>query len=444
LLLPEVTGVSIDTRSLTAGQLFVALPGTRCDGHDHLGPAQENGAVAAVVAQRNPAITLPQIVLGDVGAALGCMAAAWRARFDLPVIGVTGSNGKTTTKEMIAAILAEWLRPEQRLATVGNFNNAIGVPLTLLRLRAHHRIAVIELGMNHPGEISLLAAMAMPTVGLVINAQREHQEFMHTVEAVAQENGAMLTSLPLDGYAVYPGDDRYTDIWDRLASTPHIVRFGQQPGLDVYCEAVHADGAGTRCKLVTSAGSAALSLRLLGRHNLHNALAATACSLAAGVPLSTVCAALSTFKPIAGRLQSHQMSDGTWVVDDTYNANPDSVRAAIDVLAQLPGPRLLVLGDMGEVGINGAAMHREVGEYARECGIEILLTLGAAAREAAAAFGPGAMACESVEAIVTALRSHVPCVVLVKGSRFMRMERVVKAFLGEADPARRSSACVLN
>jgi murE/murF fusion protein len=431
LLLPDATGVSIDTRLLTGGQIFVALPGARCDGHDHLAQAQASGAIAAVVARRVAGVSLPQLLLGDTRQALGRMGAAWRTRFDIPVIGVTGSNGKTTTKEMIATILAEWLGAEQRLATLGNFNNDIGVPLTLLRLRPHHRIAVIELGMNRPGEIAVLAAMAAPTIGLVINAQREHQEFMHSVAAVAQENGAVLAALPEDGYAVYPGDNHYTDVWERLARTPYVLRFGQQAGLDVYAEAVQVDGSGTRCQLITSAGEAELKLPVLGRHNLHNALAACACVLAAGVTLDVVCRALATFKAVAGRLQSYQLHDGTWVVDDTYNANPDSVRAAIDVLIQLPGPRLLVLGDMGEVGINGPALHREMGEYARQSGVEALLTMGAAAREAAAAFGPGAASCESVTEVVTTMRHQSPRVVLVKGSRFMRMERVVKAFIGE-------------
>jgi murE/murF fusion protein len=437
LLLPGVSAVSTDTRTIGTGQLFVALSGERYDGHHYLDQAQAQGAVAAIVAHPVPGAALPQLVLGDTRVALGRIGAAWRARFAIPVIAVTGSNGKTTTKEMISAILADWLGPEQRLATAGNLNNDIGVPLTLLRLRGQHQAAVIELGMNHPGEIGTLAAMAAPTVGLVNNAQREHQEFMHSVQAVAQENGAVLAALPPDGYAVYPGDDVHTDTWDGLSATPHILRFGLQAGLDVYADDVQADAAGTSCQLVTPAGSAPLTLPVPGLHSLRNALAAAACALAAGAPLASVCRALSAFKPVAGRMERHALSNGTLLLDDTYNANPDSVRAAIDVLAQLPAPRALVLGDMGEVGANGAAMHREVGEYARQRNIDLLLTLGTAARDSAAAFGSMGRVCENVEEIVTALRGKAARAVLVKGSRFMRMERVVKALLtgdGHAAP----------
>jgi murE/murF fusion protein len=429
LLLPCVSAVSTDTRTIGADQLFVALAGERFDAHDYLGQAQAQGAVAAVVARRIDGVRMPQLVLGDTRVALGRIGAAWRARFAIPVIAVTGSNGKTTTKEMISAILADWLGEPQRLATAGNFNNDIGLPLTLLRLRAHHQAAVVEVGMNHPGEIALLAAMAAPTVGLVNNAQREHQEFMHSVQAVAEENGAVLAALPENGYAVYPGDDAYTATWDGLSATPRVLRFGLQAGLDVYAEQVQADALGTRCQLVTPAGTAMLELTVPGMHNLRNALAAVACALAAGAPLASACRALAAFSPVSGRMQRHQLSDGTLLVDDTYNANPDSVRAAIDVLARLPAPRALVLGDMGEVGANGPAMHREVGEYARERGIDLFLSLGKAAGDAVTAFGPRARACESVEEIVTALRGETVRAVLVKGSRFMRMERVVKALL---------------
>ncbi|ALM86376.1 bifunctional UDP-N-acetylmuramoyl-L-alanyl-D-glutamate--2,6-diaminopimelate ligase MurE/UDP-N-acetylmuramoyl-tripeptide--D-alanyl-D-alanine ligase MurF [Bordetella sp. N] len=428
LALPQATGVSTDTRTLSEGQIFVALSGENFDGHNYLAQAQQAGARAAVVAHAVADTTLPQWVVGDTRAALCRIGATWRARFDLPVVGVTGSNGKTTTKEMIAAILAEWLGEDQRLATAGNYNNDIGVPLTLLRLRPQHRAAVIELGMNHPGEIAALAAMAAPTVGLVNNAQREHQEFMHSVEAVARENGAVLAALPEAGYAVYPGDDAHTGVWDAMTGTPRVLRFGLQAGLDVYAEAIERDVLSTRCRLVTPAGTAELTLPVPGLHNLRNALAAVACGLAAGAPLDAACRALANFSAVKGRMQRQQMSDGTLLVDDTYNANPDSVRAAIDVLAQLPAPRVLVLGDMGEVGANGPAMHEEVGAYARERGIDALFTLGEAAQASAAAFGPAAKACDSVEDIVMATRALKPAAVLVKGSRFMRMERVVKLY----------------
>ncbi|OZI77603.1 bifunctional UDP-N-acetylmuramoyl-L-alanyl-D-glutamate--2,6-diaminopimelate ligase MurE/UDP-N-acetylmuramoyl-tripeptide--D-alanyl-D-alanine ligase MurF [Bordetella genomosp. 12] len=428
LWLPYVSGVSTDTRSIAANQLFVALAGESFDGHHYLPQAQAAGACAAVVAHRVADTDLPQWVLGDTRQALGRLATAWRSRFVLPAVAVTGSNGKTTTKEMISAILADWQGEDHRLATAGNFNNDIGLPLTLLRLRASHRAAVFELGMNHPGEIALLAQMAQPSVALVNNAQREHQEFMHTVEAVARENGAVISALPDDGIAVYPGDDRYTVIWDALAGARRVLRFGLQPGLDVYAQDVRADLMGTLCRVVTPVGVAELSLPVPGEHNLRNALAAIACALAAGAPLASAIRALQGFAAVKGRMQRKEMSDGTLLIDDTYNANPDSVRAAIEVLAQLPGPRALVLGDMGEVGDNGPAMHREVGGYARDHGIDALFTLGDASRAAAAEFGAKARACASVDEVVAALRGLRPASVLVKGSRFMRMEQVVTAF----------------
>lgn len=428
LLLPQVPALSTDTRTIGADQLFLALSGDNFDGHDYLPKAESAGACAAVVARRVPSSGLPQLVLGDTRQALGRIGAAWRARHTLPLVAVTGSNGKTTTKEMIAAILAGWQGEAQRLATAGNFNNDIGVPLTLLRLRPQHRAAVLELGMNHPGEIAYLAEIAAPGVVLVTNAQREHQEFMHTVEAVARENGSAIAALPADGVAVYPGDEPYAPIWEELAGGRRVLRFGLQPGLEVYAEAVEADATGTRCQVVTPAGRAPLDLPVPGVHNLRNALAAIACGLAAGAPLDVALQALAGFSAVAGRMQRKPMADGTLLIDDTYNANPDSVRAAIDVLAQLPAPRALALGDMGEVGDNGPAMHREVGAYARERGIELLVTLGDASRLAAEEFGTQARACGSVEEVVAALHDAASASVLVKGSRFMRMERVVQGF----------------
>lgn len=428
LLLPQVKGVSTDTRRIGEGELFVALVGENFDAHNYLDQAEARGACAAVVAHAMPEARLPQLVLGDTRIALMRIGAAWRARFALPVVAVTGSNGKTTTKEMISAMLAEWQGEGNRLATAGNLNNDIGVPLTLLRLRPEHRAAVFELGMNHPGEIAQLAAIAAPTVTLVTNAQREHQEFMHSVEAVARENGAAISALPEYGVAVYPGDEPYSSIWDALAEPRRVLRFGLQPGLDVYAEQIIADVNATRCRVVTPVGVADLALPVPGLHNLRNALAAIASAIAAGAPLEGAVRALAGFSPVAGRMQHKSMSDGTLLIDDTYNANPDSVRVAVDVLARMAGMRILVLGDMGEVGDNGPAMHVEVGNYAREQGLDALITLGEASRAAAAAFGVGAHACASVDEVVAALRGLRPSCVLVKGSRFMRMERVVTAF----------------
>lgn len=428
-MLTRVTGVKIDTRKLVAGDLFVALPGERVDGHDYLAQAQAAGAVAAVVAHPVADVALPQLVLGDTRRALGILAAIWRARHNLPVVAVTGSNGKTTTKEMISAILAQWLGEAQRLASEGNLNNEIGVPLTLLRLRPSHRAAVVELGMNHPGEIAMLADWTRPSVALVNNAQREHQEFMGSVRAVAEENGQVLRYLPTDGVAVFPGDDAHADVWQDLAQNHRVIRFGLADGMDITARDIASDLLGTRFTLVTPFGAASLTLPVPGLHNVRNALAASACALAAGAPLHAVVEALGNFAAVKGRMQRHVLPDGRVLIDDTYNANPDSVRAAIDVLAQLPAPQILVLGDMGEVGNDGPAMHREVGQYAKEKGIGRLLTLGEASAGSAQAFGEHAHACDDVEDILRIISDAQGRSILVKGSRFMRMERVVQALM---------------
>lgn len=454
-----IHGVSTDSRSVAAGDLFIALVGEKFDAHDYVAAVAQAGAAAVVVQRPMDDVGVPQIVVSDTRVALARLAAAWRARYAIPVIGVTGSNGKTTTKEMIASILAAWHGEPARLATRGNLNNEIGVPLTLLRLTPTHQSAVVELGMNHPGEIAQLARIAAPTVGLVNNAQREHQEFMHTVEAVARENGAVIDHLPPDGVAVFPSDDPHTPIWTALAGARPCLRFGLDGAADVTATGIDMQAFDTRFTLVTPAGSAPVVLAAAGLHNVRNALAAAACALAIGAPLAKVADGLQAFAPVKGRMQRHALPSGGLLIDDTYNANPDSARAAIDVLASLPAPRVLVLGDMGEVGNDGPAMHREVGEYARARGIDALFALGDATRDTVAAFKGDAAVndaadasadgsanaagndtrrgvhADRVEDLAPAIRALRPASVLVKGSRFMRMERVVAALLAGTDPS---------
>ncbi|MDQ2820770.1 MAG: UDP-N-acetylmuramoyl-tripeptide--D-alanyl-D-alanine ligase [Pseudomonadota bacterium] len=423
-------GVSTDSRKLAAGALFVALRGDTFDAHDFLG--QIDG-VAAVVAERVPeGFTLPALIVPDTLAALGAIANQWRSQFAVPVIGVTGSNGKTTVKEMIASILAQAFGEEGRLATRGNLNNEIGVPLTLFRMTAAHQAAVIELGMNHPGEIARLSAIALPSIGMVNNAQREHQEFMHTVEAVALENGAVLQALPPHGVAVFPGDDEYTPLWHTLAACPTMT-FGLKPDeCDVSCVYVstgfgsdmQVDVAGLHGHHVT------IKLAAAGEHNVRNALAAIACTLAAGIDIDTIVRGLEAFQPVGGRLQKKQAVNGAVVIDDSYNANPDSVRAAIDVLASAPSPRILVLGDMGEVGTQGPQYHEEIGAYAQARGIDAVFATGPLARHLTAS---GAVHFDQFDELLAALDlklgSKSDATVLVKGSRFMKMERVVQHLL---------------
>jgi UDP-N-acetylmuramoyl-tripeptide--D-alanyl-D-alanine ligase len=381
---------------------------------------------------------LPALVVPDARIALGELATGWRAQFDLPVIAVTGSNGKTTVTQMIASILRAHAG-QHALSTQGNLNNDIGVPLTLFNLRDHHRIAVVELGMNHPGEIAGLARQAQATVALVNNAQREHQEFMGTVEAVAYENGAVLQALPPRGVAVFPADDPYTGIWQTLSGQRTQRTFAlssKEVPVDVCAAVVHWQSGAWQFTLKTPEGTAPVRLHIAGRHNVKNALAASACALAAGVPLAAVAQGLQAFEPVKGRSRAlvlaAQRGEIT-LVDDTYNANPDSVRAAIDVLAELPAPRLLVLGDMGEVGNQGPEFHAEVGAYAAERGIEAMYTLGDLCVHAAQAFGHAQHfeSMESLLAMVTQQISQFQSVV-VKGSRFMKMERVVESLQSQA------------
>ncbi|GKT13897.1 UDP-N-acetylmuramoyl-tripeptide--D-alanyl-D-alanine ligase [Acidovorax sp. SUPP2522] len=429
--------VHTDTRTLQAGDLFVALKGERYDANAFLADARKAGAAAAVAhGGLLDAAGLPGIEVPDTLAALGALAAGWRAQFRLPLIGVTGSNGKTTVTQMLAAVLQAWKGPAA-FATQGNFNNDIGVPLMLLRLNAAHEAAVIELGMNHPGEISYLAGLARPTVALVNNAQREHLEFMHTVQAVAEENGACLPALPADGVAVFPAGDAYTALWRQLAAGRRCVTFGAD-GADVRCTAARWEANTWHIRIETPQGGFDTTLRIAGMHNVTNALAATACAWAAGVPLDAVARGLSAFVPVKGRSRAFSVpQDGRVVtaVDDTYNANPDSMRAAIDVLAGLPGPRLLVLGDMGEVGEQGPQFHAEAGAQARASGIDRLFALGALSTHAAQAHGPDARHFEDMASLLAAVRQALPQVgsVLVKGSRFMKMEQVVQALEARAD-----------
>jgi murE/murF fusion protein len=433
---PVFSRVHTDTRTLAPGDLFVALRGERFDGNDFLAEAKARGAVAALCEgdadARLHAAGLPGLVVPDAKRALAQLATHWRAQFALPLIAVTGSNGKTTVTQMIAAILRDF-QPEAYLATQGNLNNDIGVPLTVLRLRAHHALAVVELGMNHPGEIAHLAAIAQPTVALVNNAQREHLEFMATVEAVAQENGTVIDALSDHGVAVFPSDDLYTALWAAQARSRPTLQFCADAAKSAEVRPLQADWSGDAWKIaaITPAGPLHYALHIAGLHNVKNSLAAVACTLAAGVPLASIARGLSQFEPVKGRSRALVVAHAgraITLVDDTYNANPDSVKAAIEVLATLPAPRLLVLGDMGEVGDQGPQFHAEAGQLASALGIEHLFTLGPLATSAGAHL-EGSRHFEDMPSLQAAVLAALPELgsVLVKGSRFMQMERVVAA-----------------
>lgn len=437
--------VCTDSRTLKKGDLFVALRGEKYDGHDFVAQAATAGAVAALVDRKyvgagaaDPG--LPVAAVADTTSALGALAAHWRRRFAIPLVAVVGSNGKTTVKEMVAACLRAHFGDAAVLATRGNLNNHIGLPLTLLALREAHRVAVVEIGMNHPGETAQLAAIAAPTVAVINNAQREHQEFMRSVADVAAEHASLVLALPQDGVAVINADDAHAGDWRAAAGARPVRDFGLRSA------AVHAQcrlqPTSTRLEVATPEERAvSFVLPLAGEHNARNALAAIAAATAAGATLASCAQALARFAAVKGRLQVKTGRRGTLLIDDTYNANPDSVRAAIDVLARAAGRRLLVLGDMGEVGGQGAAFHEEVGAYARAAGIDGLHALGELATAAVRAFGEGARHYSGIEDLLagveTTLGRHT--VVLVKGSRFMQMERVVHAIetpdSGRADHA---------
>lgn len=429
--------VHTDTRSLQGGDLFVALKGERFDAHEFLLQAKSRGAVAAIAQRGLAQAGLPGLEVADTRLALGLLAAGWRSQWSLPLIAVTGSNGKTTVTQMIAQVLRAW-KLAGAFATEGNLNNDIGVPLTLLRLRASHQAGVVELGMNHPGEIATLAALARPTVALVNNAQREHLEFMATVEAVARENGCVIEALDAGGTAVFPADDDYAALWRGLAGSRRVLTFALSGPADVTAAEAHWNGDCWQVAARAPSGRFEFSLHIAGRHNVKNALAATACAIAVGVPLPFIAAGLSAFAPVKGRSRAISLhlagpqARRLTLIDDSYNANPDSMRAAVEVLAELPGPRLLVMGDMGEVGDQGPQFHDEAGQHARARGIEKLFTLGAQSEKAASAFGPARHFSDMAELVVAVL-AELPASgsVLVKGSRFMKMERVVQAIINQ-------------
>lgn len=429
----EFFGVSTDSRNVKPGDLFVALHGERFNGHAYARECLDKGAAAVLLDEKGAAENLkPALVVADTRLALGKLAAYWRSKFTIPTAAITGSNGKTTVKEMLAAILRAAAGAEEYvLSTQGNFNNDIGLPLTLFRLNSAHRFAVIEMGMNHEGEISYLTRLAKPTVALVNNATAAHLGGLGSVEAIARAKGEIFEGLAASGTAIINADDRFADDWRKLVGTKKVLTFGLKNKADVSAS-YKLGPESSELELRTPQGGITVSLPAAGLHNVSNALAATAAALAMGVPLSVVAQGLSSFGGVKGRLQRKPGFNGTLVIDDTYNANPASMKAAIDVLAARTGTRLLVLGDMGELGDDAAVMHAEIGEYAKKAGVDALYTLGELSREMTAAFGPQARHYNTPEQLAVDLRScmHPTTTVLVKGSRFMRMERVV-GLIGE-------------
>lgn len=424
-----VTSVDTDSRRVQPGQLFVALPGEKFDGHDFLPQVAVQGAVAALVSK--PVETdLPTVLVKDTRLALGQLSSWWRQQCALPLIAVTGSNGKTTTKEMISAIMQVHVGgADNVLTTAGNFNNDIGMPLTLLRLRPAHRCAVIEMGMNHLGEIDYLTRLARPDVAVINNAGTAHIGELGSRENIAKAKGEIFAGLGHDGIAVINADSEFADYWRGLNTGRKVLTFGLHTAADVRGEVL--DVAST-FKLHYQGEEAKLTLAVPGTHNIMNALAAAAASLAAGASLAEVTQGLQEFGGVKGRLQQKAAASGATLIDDTYNANPDSMKAALDVLKNTGANTVFVMGDMGELGTDAEAMHAQIGRYAKDSGIGRMYALGKLTQAAVQAFGGSARHFASVEDLVAALQAEITTndVVLVKGSRFMQMERVVNALVG--------------
>ncbi len=431
----EFTTVSTDSRKIMAGDLFVALRGENFDGFEFVASSLTGGATAAMVnadSYAKQAATLNSqssiLVVEDTRLALGKLAAHWRKQFNIPVVGITGSNGKTTVKEMLASILREQTgNADQVLATLGNLNNDIGLPLTLLKLRASHRYAVIEMGMNHTGEIDYLTHITAPQVALVNNAGSAHLAGLGTVEAVAQAKGEIFAGLVTHGVAVVNADDDHAELWRTLAVGHRALSFGLGHKADIYAT-YESQEFGNRIYVRTPQGSFKTNLHVPGEHNVRNALAATAAAIALEIPLAMIAEGLLKFTGVAGRLQRKPALKGAVLLDDTYNANPASVYAALEVLSRIPGQKILVLGDMGELGADATGFHAEIGAEARNLGIQKLLALGDLSTYAVDEFGDGATHFKRIEDLLTHLERHleIGCTVLVKGSRFMKMERVVQ------------------
>jgi len=419
----QLSGFSIDTRTIQSGDLYIAINGERFDGHDYCGEAEQQGASALLV-HSEVASDLPQLKVEDTRIALGLLGKMWAQRFQVPTVAITGSNGKTTVKEMVAAILGQ-LGPV--LATKGNFNNDIGVPLTLLRLRSEHQYAVIEIGASAPGEVAMLSRLVQPDVALVNNVGEAHLEGFGSIEAVAKAKSEIFAGLSSDGWAVINADDRFADQMRDTASHAHTREFGTDEDVAVRLLADQV------LKIRSGDKTLAPRFALLGQHNRLNAVAATAVAQCMDVQPVAIMSGLAQIQPVDGRLNAFPGLNESTLIDDTYNANPVSVRAAIDVLAEYDGTRFLVLGDLGELGPDEQGIHAKLGTYAKEAGIDQLFTVGVLSAHASTAFD-GAEHFADQEHLISHLASFMnpDTTVLVKGSRSSRMERVVNALIDRA------------
>jgi UDP-N-acetylmuramoyl-tripeptide--D-alanyl-D-alanine ligase len=427
--------VSTDSRTLSPGALFIALRGPNFDGADFAAAALARGAVGAIVERVRPQVSMPQIQVPDALKALQLLAKGWRADFSIPVVGVGGSNGKTTAKEMTAAILS---RRGPCLATQGNLNNHIGVPLTLLRLAPSHRSAVVEMGANRVGDVAELVELATPTIGFITNAGAEHLEGFGDLDGVARGEGEMVAGLKPDATAIINADDAYADYWRSVASAARIISFGVRGAADFAAadivQAIERGEFATRFTLKCPLGDCAIVLKAGGAHNISNALGAASAASAAGASLEEIAAGLADFRAVSGRLQLKPGLRDSWIIDDSYNANPSSVRAGLDVLRSVSGAAWLVLADMAELGEHTSDSHAELGRYARACGVKRLFACGPQSSRAVETFGSGGEWFPDVQALIRRLQAEIApgVTVLIKGSRVNKLERVVQALSGGA------------
>lgn len=426
-----VAGVSIDTRTLVPGNLYIAIKGSHFDGHDFIAAAEQSGAAALLVAEK-VASGLPQIRVNDTRLALANLAGYWRQQLPVKIAGVTGSNGKTTVKEMIAAILST---QGNTLFTQGNLNNDIGVPLTLLKLDASHRYAVIEMGANHPGEIAYTSRLAQADVSVINNVGAAHIEGFGDLNGVAKTKGEIIENLGPQGVAILNRDDAFYDFWLKLADSRRSVSFGLNARADVRAEdiatSIENQAFVTRFSLKTADAELAVQLNLAGEHNVKNALAAAAVALQLGVSFADIQRGLQQVKPVTGRVQPLKGRKGNIVIDDTYNANPASLSAALDVLGLANDPAWLVLGAFGELGIDSPAIHRQMGERIKASPVQRLFATGELARHSVEAFGSGGQFFDTQDQLIAALKQAITGTetILVKGSRAQKMENVVAALV---------------
>jgi UDP-N-acetylmuramoyl-tripeptide--D-alanyl-D-alanine ligase len=433
----EFSSVSTDSRTMAKNALFVALQGPNFDGHEYLQAAKERGAVAALVS-REVNVSLPQVLVPDVLGALSEYARVWRSQFGFPVIGVTGSNGKTTVKEMIGSIMKQ---SGNVLVTRGNLNNHIGVPLTLLELNASHQSAVIEMGANHQHEIAALSKLSAPNIGIVTNAGAAHLEGFGGMQGVATGKGELYLALPEHGVAIINADDQYAEYWRAHCNAGNVITFGMESAADFNAENVAVNNDHSQFELHTPHGSIAIRLHLAGKHNVRNAVGAAAAAYAAGATLEQIQEGFNVMRPVGGRLQIRPAINGAALIDDSYNANPSSMRAGIDALRSLPGNRWLVMGEMMELGAESQRLHADIGNYAKNAGIEKLFAVGALSQHAVNAFGSGAQWFASIDALINAVQPGLTedTTVLVKGSRSNRLERVAAALIANTESISTSS-----